>query len=71
MTIGNPMPSPTPKMVLEARLAAGHTQKQSAEVVGSHRYQTWQRWELGEVSMPQAKYEYYLIKTGQKERPTD
>lgn len=49
--------------IKEARLKAGLTQKQAAELVGSPSYRTWQDWEAGKRNMPAAKWELFQIKT--------
>ncbi|OCG66622.1 hypothetical protein A9G41_12445 [Gilliamella sp. Nev5-1] len=49
--------------VLNARKAAGLTQKQSANLVYVDE-RTWARWEAGDRKMNKNIYELFLIKTG-------
>lgn len=58
----------TPREVKAARLAAGLTQAQAAEVIHK-RILAWQRYESGDRSMDCALYELFLLKTGQMELP--
>lgn len=58
------LPSPEPATVRAAREAAGHTQRQAADVLGlSHR--AWVQWETGERPMPADRHQLYLLLTGQ------
>jgi len=52
-------------VIAEARINAGHTQKQAAEVVRVTPRQ-WQRYESGETRIPWAVWELYLLKTNQR-----
>jgi DNA-binding transcriptional regulator YiaG len=53
-----------PKKIKEARLKAGLTQTQAAELVHSS-LRSWQHWESGARRMDGAHWELFLIKTGQ------
>jgi len=53
----------TPRTIKQARLQAGHTQIQAAELVHSKHFETWNRWEAGTREMPTSTWELYLIKT--------
>ena len=44
------MKNPTPKAIKKARLAAGLTQQQAAELIGYSR-RAWQEWEAGRRTM--------------------
>jgi hypothetical protein len=59
------MTPPSPAIIRAARIAAGHTQPQAAEMVYAGSYRTWQDWEAGRREMPRAIYEFYLLMTGQ------
>ena len=48
------------------RINAGLTQQQAADVVYSG-LRTWQQWEAGDRRMHPAIFDYFLLKTGQKE----
>lgn len=54
-------------VIAEARINAGHTQKQAAEVVRVTPRQ-WQRYESGDSRIPYAVWELYKIKTNQADR---
>lgn len=56
---------PTPDQIRAARLAAGHTQAQAAEVIHSARRMTWADYEEGRRVIPLAAWELYLLRTGQ------
>ncbi|TQE91139.1 MAG: helix-turn-helix domain-containing protein [Spiribacter salinus] len=58
--------SPDPSEIRAARLAAGLTQRQAGELIGG-TLRTWQDWEYGRRNMPSAKWELFVIKTGQSE----
>ena len=51
--------------IKKARLDAGLTQMQAAELVAK-QLRTWQRYEAGERKIDQATWELFKIKTGQK-----
>lgn len=53
-----------PDKIREARLAAGLTQTQAANVVYVE-LRSWQRWEAGNNPIPLAAWELFLIKTNQ------
>lgn len=56
--------SPKPAAIRRARLAAGLTQTEAAQVVrGSLR--GWQQWEAGDRAMPPGLFELFMLKTGQ------
>lgn len=57
------MKSPDPAAVIEARKSAGLTQSEAAALVGA-TLRTWQYWEAGGRTMPGAKWELFLLKTG-------
>ena len=65
------MYQPTPDDVRAARLSAGHTQAEAAELVGYHT-RSWQKFEAGEKAMRPASFELYTILTRRthKERKT-
>lgn len=56
--------TPTTEQIKNARLDAGHTQSQAANVVYTN-LRTWQRWESGTSVIPLGLWELYLIKTDQ------
>jgi len=53
--------APTPEQVKEARLRAGLSQAQAAEMVHSLT-RSWQRWESGARGMHPAFWELFQIK---------
>ena len=58
------MKQPTPADVKSARIEAGLTQKQAAELIHK-KLLAWQRYESGDRAMDAAYWELFLIKTGQ------
>jgi transcriptional regulator with XRE-family HTH domain len=56
---------PTKEQVKEARLKAGLTQKQAAEVLKIQNDSHWRRWELGGSNMSENDYELFLLLTDQ------
>lgn len=56
---------PTKEQVKEARLKAGLTQKQAAEVLKIPHTRTWQYWEAGTNAMSESDYELFLLLTDQ------
>ena len=54
----------TPENIKKARLKAGQTVAQAAEIVHVSR-DAWHRWERGNRKMPLASFELYLFITGQ------
>jgi len=62
------MNHPTPEQIKQARLDAGHTQKQAAETVHRADSARWREWESGRFRMDKAVWELYLIKTGQTKK---
>lgn len=60
-----PASNPSPDEVTKARIAAGLTQQQAAEIVYSG-LRTWQQWEAEDRRMHPALFELFLLKTGQE-----
>ena len=58
------MKQPAPADVKSARISAGLTQKQAAELIHK-KLLAWQRYESGDRAMDAAYWELFLIKTGQ------
>ena len=58
------MNTPTPAEILAARLAAGLTQQQAAEIVHRTERKRWNEWERGARVMQLDTWELFLIKTG-------
>jgi putative transcriptional regulator len=58
------MKQPTPDEIKAARAEAGLTQTKAAEVIYC-TLRGWQDWEGGQRKMDLAKWELFLIKTGQ------
>lgn len=58
------MSPPTPDEVRAARLAAGLTQAQAAELVHYGRALRWSDLECGRHAVPAAVWELFQIKTG-------
>ena len=56
---------PTREEVLAARLASGLTQIEAAAAVHLRSFSRWSEYERGERNMDSARYELFLIKTGQ------
>lgn len=56
---------PTAAEVLAARKPTGLTQEQAAKLVHAG-LRSWNRWESVDGSMPQAKFDLFLIKTKEK-----
>ena len=59
------MNNPTPQEIKQARLNAGLTQKQCADMVHVN-IRSWQKWEGGERPMNLAAWELFLIKSDSK-----
>lgn len=57
--------SPTSQEIKAARKLAGHTQTEAGAVVYA-ALRTWQHWEKGDAKMSPAIFEFYKIKTNQK-----
>lgn len=55
----------TPQEIKKARLDAGLTQMQAAELVAK-QLRTWQRYEAGGRKIDVATWELFKLKTGQK-----
>ncbi len=66
----SPASNPQPDEILGMRVNAGLTQSQAADVVYSV-LRTWQQWEAGDRRMHPALFDYFLLKTGQKELVID
>jgi DNA (cytosine-5)-methyltransferase 1 len=60
--------APAPGAIRQRREQAGLTQAQAAAQVGVH-VRSWQKWELGERTMPQPAWRLFLLMTGSP--PTD
>jgi transcriptional regulator with XRE-family HTH domain len=56
---------PTPAVIKAGRLAAGLTQSEAAEFVHLTRLETWSEYERGVTAMDNARWELFLVKTGQ------
>lgn len=56
------MKNPTPLEIKQARVDAGLTQTQSAELIYKN-IRTWQQWEKGDREMDAAFFELFKIKT--------
>ena len=57
---------PTPAEIKAARMEAGLTQQESADMMGVH-LRSWQRWEYGKREMSPAYFEMYLIMSKESE----
>lgn len=57
--------TPTKEQVISARTASGLTQTEAAEMVYLSSFTRWSEYERGERNMDAARYELFLIKTGQ------
>lgn len=57
--------SPSPQQIRAAR--GSMTQTAAGAVIGA-ALKTWQAWEAGTRSMPAAKFELFMLKTGQPSR---
>ena len=58
------MTAPTPEAIQAARLKAGLTQAQCAELVHVD-LRSWRRWELAERQINLAAWALFLLRTGQ------
>lgn len=56
---------PTKAQIAAAREKKGHTKEEAAEFLGYNK-SAWGRWESGKVQMPGVLFDYYLIRTGQR-----
>lgn len=65
MTIDTLLPEPAPEAVKASRLAAGLTQLQAANLVGSASFQAWNYWESGRRTVPLDSWALFLLATGQ------
>lgn len=61
------MNKPTPQQIKEARLDAGLTQQQCADLVHVN-IRSWQKWESGERPMNLAAWELFNLKVRKKPR---
>jgi len=61
-----PASNPSPDEIVGMRINAALTQQQAADIVYSG-LRTWQQWEAGDRRMNPAIFDYFLLKTGQKE----
>lgn len=64
MAPAQPMIPPTAEQIRAARLAAGLTQQQAAELVYMEQ-RGWARWESGERGANLAAWELFLLRVGQ------
>ena len=55
-------PSPTPAEIRQARLEAGLTQAQAAELVALSHQPRWAEYEAGVKLMPAARWELFQLK---------
>lgn len=62
--VKSPASNPDKEQIRAARISAGLTQTQAAEIIYSGLRQ-WQKWESGEHRMHPALFELFLIKTNQ------
>jgi DNA-binding transcriptional regulator YiaG len=58
------MINPTTTEIKAKRLELGLTQTEAGKLVGA-KIRSWQDWESGARNMPSAKWELFLIKTGE------
>jgi hypothetical protein len=61
---------PVPGEVRAARVRAGHTQAQAAELVGLGARTRWAEYESGMTSMDAARWTLYLLLSGQHPKLT-
>lgn len=69
--LGGEISNPTPQHIRAARIAAGLTQKEAANLV-QHSQRAWENWESASNSgrsMHPAIFELFLIKTHQLKNP--
>lgn len=59
------MPEPTAEAVKAARLEAGLTQAQAAELLGLGHVMRWSEYERGVYGMDVARFALFLLATGQ------
>ncbi len=55
--------NPTPEQIKKARMDAGLTQSQAADLIYSE-LRTWQHWEKGDRDMHPGLFELFVIKVG-------
>jgi DNA-binding XRE family transcriptional regulator len=60
------MNHPTPWQIYAARVRAGLTQAEAANLVYLQTRQAWSAYESGRLQIPLVTWELFLIKTGQK-----
>lgn len=63
-------PAPTPEEVRGARLAAGLSQPQMAELLACASHRTVQAWESGQNPPDLARWALFLLATGQHSQAT-
>jgi len=56
------MNNPTPRVIKQARLDAGLTQTEAAELIYCG-LRTWQQWEAGDRKMHRAFFELFQLKS--------
>lgn len=59
------LPPPTPEAIRAARAAAGHTQEDAAALVHLRAAKRWSEYERGVLPICEARWELYLLLTGQ------
>lgn len=59
------IPTPTPEIVRSARAASGHSQAQAASTVHLGNVARWSEYERGVRTIDAARWELYLLLTGQ------
>lgn len=59
------LPEPTPEAVGQARRAAGHNQAQAAALTRLRHLSIWSGYESGRTHIDPARWELYLLLTGQ------
>ncbi|WP_026485281.1 helix-turn-helix domain-containing protein [Alcaligenes phenolicus] len=63
--MNDPKPhTPKPDAIRNARIAAGLTQTEAAQLVRAS-LRAWQQWEAGDRSMPPGLFELFMLKTNQ------
>jgi len=63
------LPAPTGEQIEAARLAAGLTQQQAAELVHRKDSARWREWSSERHAIDPAVWELFLIKSGQRKVP--
>ena len=62
----NKLPDPTPERIKAARKRAGITQTEAADLVHIGAKTRWSEYENGRAPIDLARWELFLIKTGQR-----